>query len=116
MSEDWTTIGKRLREARESRGFSQAQVAEAMNLLRPAVSMLENGDRRVNVLELKALAKLYRRPTWYLLGEENPSLVETVEDTMHQFQSLAPEDEKELSLFVEFLLHRRQSKDGHPKV
>jgi len=63
-------IGARLKEAREYLGLSQQEVATALNLPRTAVSMMESGQRGVESLELKALAKLYQRPVAYFTGED----------------------------------------------
>lgn len=38
-----TTLDKELRMARERRGFTQAQIAQALKVKRPIVTMYENG-------------------------------------------------------------------------
>ncbi|MGC8892968.1 MAG: helix-turn-helix domain-containing protein [Candidatus Saccharicenans sp.] len=54
-------LARRLREARERAGFTQAQVAAALNLERPIIAQIEAGRRKVSSLELAALARLYGR-------------------------------------------------------
>ena len=57
----------RLREARMDAGLTQAQVARRMGRRQSFVSKVESGERRVDVVELAELAKLYRRPIgWFV--------------------------------------------------
>ena len=58
---------KRLREAREESGLSQAEVAKALGRLQSWVSKSEVGERRVDATELQDFALLYEKPvTWFL--------------------------------------------------
>lgn len=61
-------LARRLREAREFMNLSQQFVSEQTGIPRSAVSDIERGSRRVESLELKRLAELYRMPIDYLLG------------------------------------------------
>src|SRR5687767_5459711 len=63
-------LGARLKEAREYVGFLQEEVATALGIPRTSVHALEAGKRKVTGLELRRLARLYRRPVGWLLGEE----------------------------------------------
>ena len=58
----------RLRAAREEAGLTQVQVAKRLRRTQAFVSKSESGDRRVDVIELKAFARLYRKPLGYFLG------------------------------------------------
>jgi DNA-binding transcriptional regulator YiaG len=58
---------KRLRQARLDSGLTQVQVAERLKQPQPYVSKCESGERRIDVVELKALAEIYGRPLdWFL--------------------------------------------------
>ena len=54
-------LAKRLREARERAGFTQEDAAKALGLVRPAISQIEAGKRKVSSIELIALSRLYGR-------------------------------------------------------
>ncbi len=54
-------LAKRLREARERAGFTQEDAAKALGLVRPAISQIESGRRKVSSIELIALSRLYGR-------------------------------------------------------
>lgn len=68
---DQHQLAQRLRETRELLNVSQQFVAEQTGLPRTAVSDIERGVRKVDALELKRLARLYRFPVAYFLGSES---------------------------------------------
>jgi len=61
MSDEITfeQIGKYLKDKREAAGVTQDQAALAIGIPRPAVSLLESGQRKVSAVELVKLTKLY---------------------------------------------------------
>src|ERR1700730_16509762 len=69
-TEEQARIGVRLKEAREYVGLLQEEVAAALGIPRASVSALESGKRRVTGLEARRLARIYRKPVGWLLGEE----------------------------------------------
>lgn len=106
-------IGARLKEAREYLGLSQQEVATALNLPRTAVSMMESGQRGVDSLELKALAKLYQRPMGFFTGEEEALATDVGADVAllaKQVAKLSDQDRNELLRFSEFLMQRSQAR------
>lgn len=60
---------ERLREARQAAGFTQVEVAERLGAPQQFVSQVELGERRIDPLELKELAELYRKPLAYFLDD-----------------------------------------------
>lgn len=66
--DDAAMLARRLREAREFVNVSQQFVAEQTGIPRTAISDIERGSRRVDSLELKRLATVYRMPVDYFLG------------------------------------------------
>lgn len=63
-------LGQRLHEQRILKGFSQKQVADAVNVSASIISNYENGERTPSLEILVALARLYNCSTDYLLGFE----------------------------------------------
>ena len=95
-------LGERLREARKYIGLLQEDVAAVLRIPRASVSALETGKRRVSSLELRRLARLYRRPVGWLLGEE----VEETDFSAPLFRataSLSDSDKEQVLRFAEFL-------------
>ena len=71
--DDAQQLARRLREAREFTNLSQQFVADQTGISRSAISDIERGSRRVESIELKRLAALYRMPVDYFLGNEPPA-------------------------------------------
>ncbi|MDZ4721406.1 MAG: helix-turn-helix transcriptional regulator [Roseiflexaceae bacterium] len=59
--EAYNLLAKRLREAREAAGFTQAEVATVLGKPQSFISKCEIGERRLDFIELKVLAKLYSK-------------------------------------------------------
>lgn len=64
----FAALGKRITELRKSRGYTQAEFARALGVSQQAVFAYEIGDRRVSVLILERIAKLYCISTDQVLG------------------------------------------------
>ena len=109
--EDRNRLATRLREARESAGLSQEDVAGKLGLPRPAISQIENGHRRVEALELARFAKLYARPLAFFADEEPVGTKRF--DALHRTAAaLSEKDRAEVLRFAEFL---RQKAGGSEK-
>lgn len=111
MANERAQLATRLKEAREYLGLSQQEAASALKIPRSAVSLLENGQRKVDSVELKALANLYRRPVSFFTGEEEVQVLGAdVAFLAKQASKLSEEDRNELLRFSEYLTIRSQSK------
>lgn len=98
-------LGQRLREARESLGLPQAAVADHLEIPRTSVSEIEAGRRRVSFLELRQLAKLYRRPMSFFSGDEpdNDETDETRHALFRTTSDLSESDREQVLRFAQFL-------------
>lgn len=102
-------LGDKLRQAREYIVFSQDEVANFLKIPRTAVTNIESGQRRVEALELKRLAELYRQPVSYFTDDEDEATAALPKDIAHlarQAAKLSPKDLEELGRFAEFLKMR----------
>jgi transcriptional regulator with XRE-family HTH domain len=110
------TLAERLRAAREYLGFSQDQVSQHLGIQRSALSNMETGQRRVEAVELKRLAELYKKPLAYFTGEPGSTqetLPKDVEHLARKMSKLTAKDLQELSRFADFLTS--QSRKTPPK-
>ena len=61
---------RRLKAARLDAGLTQAEAARALGRPQSFLSKCESGERRLDVIELEELARVYRKPlTWFLTRE-----------------------------------------------
>jgi transcriptional regulator with XRE-family HTH domain len=101
----YTSMGARLRLAREFLGLSQEAVAEALGIPRASVSSIESGRRKVSSLELRELARIYKRPIdWFYGGDAAEATEdETVTALFRATSNLKQEDKEQVLKFAEFL-------------
>ena len=109
MPTDREKIAAKLKEAREYLGLSQQEVADAVKLPRPAISLIETAQRGVESVELKALAQLYKRPVGYFTGEEPQTMGGDVALLAKQVAKLSERDRDELLRFSEYLVQRAKA-------
>lgn len=68
----YNLIGKRIREARESAGLSQRELAEKIGYeSSTAISYIESGERKVSVIDLEKMAEILGRDIRFFLGKES---------------------------------------------
>jgi transcriptional regulator with XRE-family HTH domain len=64
---EYEAMVERLRQARQEAGMTQETVAELLGRPQSFVSKVENGDRRIDPVELCYFADLYKKPlVWFL--------------------------------------------------
>jgi transcriptional regulator with XRE-family HTH domain len=109
--EERRRLGDRLREARKYLGLKQEEVANYLKIPRTALTDIENGQRRVEAIELTRLAKLYRQPVAYFTGENDASanLPIDVAHLARKAAELSQQDRDELSRFAEYLRARSRA-------
>lgn len=106
-------LGERLRDARKYLGLKQEEVAQYLKIQRTALTDIENGQRRVEAIELTRLARLYRQPVAHFTGEDDvsASLPIDVAHLARQAADLSLQDRNELGRFAEYLRSRSESTD-----
>lgn len=109
---DRSKIGERLKSAREYLGLSQEEVSKIIGIPRSALSTIESGIRGVDVLELKALAKIYKLPVSHFTdeGQGQSKLPEDIAHLARAAAQLAKKDREELGRFAEYLSARGKTK------
>lgn len=62
------TLGEKLKEERNKKGVTEAEVARALGVTQGAISRFENGTKNPSTGVLVALAKYYGASLDYLVG------------------------------------------------
>jgi len=67
QTREYATLVQKLREARLSAGLKQSDVAQKLKRPQSHISNIETGQQRIDVIELKRFAKLYKKSITYFL-------------------------------------------------
>lgn len=113
----WAALGTRLRKAREYLGYSQLYVAEQTGIPRSAISDVERGSRKVDSLELRKFARLFRLPVSQLAGEDSSTGQAPVQALARAMSDLTEHDLQEVAQFAAFLRYsaaQTRDENGDP--
>ena len=67
-SKDHKYIVEQLKKARQEAGLDQEQVAKALKKTQSYISKIESGQRRIDIVQLKKFAKIYKKNLYYFIG------------------------------------------------
>ena len=68
FSQEHKLLVARLKKAREEMGFQQQDVARLLKTTQSYVSKLESGQRRLDIIQIKSLAKIYKKSLDYFIS------------------------------------------------
>lgn len=69
-SKDQDFLVKQLRKAREEIGFDQSKVAKLLDKTQSYISKAESGQRRIDIVQLKEFAMIYKKDISYFIKNE----------------------------------------------
>jgi transcriptional regulator with XRE-family HTH domain len=109
-------IGRKIQMAREEKGMTQVDLAQALGITQAALSNYELGKRRLYLHQIEGIARvLGRRLDFFISGEETPRLPGRTGPERLSPQAIADrisglgEDElRSLSDFLDYLEWRRR--------
>ncbi|MDA2437863.1 helix-turn-helix domain-containing protein [Bacillus cereus] len=109
------TLAKRMRHLRETKGFTQAKVAQVLGVSNVQLSRYESGERKPDPDFIKIAADFYEVSTDYLLGiidtytHENATEIDKALNDpelglwFKDIKDASPEKQDELKQFWEFI-------------
>lgn len=68
-SEEHKRLVERLIKAREEAELGQEEVARRLGRTQSYISKLESGQRRIDLIQLKGFAQIYKKPLTYFLSQ-----------------------------------------------
>jgi transcriptional regulator with XRE-family HTH domain len=103
--QEFDQLRQRLRQTREYLNLSQQFVADNAGISRSALADIERGARKVESLELQRLARVYRYPVSYFLGDADTLAAsdDTTSALNRAAADLTPKDREEVLRFAQFL-------------
>jgi len=66
-SKDHKYIVEQLKKARQEAGLEQEQIAKILKRTQSYISKIESGQRRIDIITLKELAKIYKKDINFFL-------------------------------------------------
>ena len=107
MTETNKKIGQRIKKIREEIRINQQELAGRLGVLRPTISQMENGERKVTAEELIKLSEILNTSVQYLMGlEDQPEIVlQERKEKMSKPQMRINVPAKNLDKFKEVLLY-----------
>lgn len=97
-----TSLPNKIINLRESKDWSQAELARRLDVNKSVMNRIESGERKVSSDELKKLSDIFDVSTDYLLGrtdvkEKSPTLV-----AAHLDDDVSEEDMEDILKYIEF--------------
>jgi transcriptional regulator with XRE-family HTH domain len=66
-SKEHKILVEKLKKARKEAGLDQEAVAKLLGVTQSYVSKMESGQRRIDIVQLKALARIYKKKIDYFI-------------------------------------------------
>jgi len=66
-SKEHRYIIEQLKKAREQAALSQEEVAKILHKTQSYISKIESGQRKIDIIQLKEFAKIYKKPLDYFI-------------------------------------------------
>src|SRR4030043_2298735 len=118
MTENNKKIGQRIKKLREEIGMNQQDLAGKLGILRPTISQIENGERKIRADELMKLSEILNTSVQYLLGiEDKPEVVlQERREKMTKPQMRINVPAKNVDKFKEVLLYILEKVGSKPNI
>jgi transcriptional regulator with XRE-family HTH domain len=114
---DEKTIGRRLRELRERRGLTQAQLAEQVGIDQTLVSNYERGTVRLHGALVAGFAKALKASSDEILGIKESALKSPATSgrllrRLQRIEQLSRADQKSVLKFLDALIERNERRSA----
>ena len=111
-------IGQRIKTLREEIGMSQQDLAGRLGILRPTISQMERGERRITPEEIVKMSKILNTSVEYLMGmEDQPEVVlQERREKMAKPQMRINVPAKNIEKFREILLYILEKVGSKPNI
>src|SRR4030042_4573428 len=118
MIENSKQIGQRIKKLREEIGMNQQGLAGKLGILRPTISQIENGERKIRADELMKLSEILNTSVQYLMGiEDKPEVVlQERREKMTKPQMRINVPAKNVDKFKEVLLYILEKVGSKPNI
>ncbi len=103
------TIGSRIKDARESMGISQADLAKKLGFQSAtAISLIENGERGIATPLLLRVTEILKRDIKYFVGQEEDTM--DVQVALRADKDLSDEDKASIERFISLAKQKKNAR------
>lgn len=103
--EDRIAIGRRIREAREAKGWTQQQLGQRYGTSHAAISDIERGVTKIGITELQRLASLLEKDLTFFLQPATSFQLRHAPDAKRNQRKLKDD-------FMQYIRSQNGKKDG----
>lgn len=107
------SFGKRLLEARKSKGLSQEDIAKELNTKAPVIGRYERDEMKPSIDVATKLAKLLALSLDYLVGNTDIEIDETTLNRVIELQKLPQEVKDKLYYFIDMSIRDFKAKQAY---
>ncbi|TSC76474.1 MAG: hypothetical protein G01um101431_607 [Parcubacteria group bacterium Gr01-1014_31] len=101
-------IGSKIKEARESAGKSQKDLAEVIGFeSATAISLIEAGERKVRAEDLEEISNFLHRDIKFFLGLEEK---QDINFALRADKNLSKQDQEEILRFIDFVKKKKHER------
>jgi transcriptional regulator with XRE-family HTH domain len=101
-------IGGKIREARNDMGYSQLKLAEEVGFESAvAISLIESGERKINVEMLQKISVVLKRDIKFFLGEDEK--IPDLEYVLRASSDLTADEKESILKYVQFTRQSRRN-------
>ncbi len=113
-NESSQTLGERLKDEREYRGFSTQEIADYLALSQTAVEEIESGQREIGSDSLERLADLYELSVDKLCDDQTSDEADEAFEVLERSnEDLSESDRDEIQRFLKYLNSRQSGGGSH---
>jgi len=104
-------IGKKIQQARDDKGLTQVELAQALGITQAGLSNYELGKRRLYLHQIEQIARTLGKDLEYFIGAENAGSAGTStparDRVIRRITNMEGDELKDLEDYLDFLAWRR---------
>lgn len=111
-----STIGQRIKAAREQEGLTQLEFAHILGYASPtAISLIEADERSVKVETLEKIAESLHQDVNYLATGKATN-IQTVKTALRADDNFGPSEVQKIESYIDYLMSLKKPSDGRGKT
>jgi transcriptional regulator with XRE-family HTH domain len=103
------SMGSRIKQAREEAGYPQVALAKALDFdSATAISLIENGERKLTAENLNKIANFLHRDIAFFLGRDNEAIKMDLSYALRAAKDISNQDKEVIQGVIDLARKRRK--------